>query len=323
MNFNSARYYLFLPAAAAVYFALRPKYRNLFLLAASYYFYMCWRPEYAALIFLSTLSTYVCGLFMDKGLLGRRKLWLAVNLALNLSVLFFFKYFNFFSGLAADAAGLLGFTQARGVSLNVLLPVGISFFTFQALGYTIDVYRKDIPAEKNFIDYALFVSFFPQLVAGPIERSTNLLPQFKRTHKFSLDNFHEGFILVLWGLFKKIVIADRLAVLVNFTYAAAPGEVTAAGYIIAAAAFSFQIYCDFSAYSDIARGSARILGFTLMKNFDAPYTAFSVRDFWRKWHISLSTWFKDYLYIPLGGGRKGKLRRCFNVLLVFTDKNKN
>jgi len=306
-----------MPAVLIVYFVLRPKYRNFFLLAASYYFYMNWRAEYAALIFISTLSTYLCAICLEKCLFNKRKFWLVASLLLNLSILFFFKYYNFFAEMIVVLLNLLPNAQTGFTPLNILLPVGVSFYTFQALGYTIDVYRKKIPAERNFIDYALFVSFFPQLVAGPIERSTNLLPQFKRIHKFSIDNFHEGFLLILWGLFKKTLIADRLAVLVNTAYAAETGDVTAAGYITAAVSFALQIYCDFSAYSDIARGSAKILGFSLIKNFDAPYTSASVREFWRKWHISLCAWFKDYLYIPLGGNRKGVFRHYLNIMLVF------
>lgn len=319
MNFNSINFYLFLPAVVIIYFILRPKYRNIFLLAASFYFYMCWKAEYAVLMFLSILTTYICAIFMDNVFLGKRKLWLVLNLVINLSILFFFKYFNFTSALISDITRLINPEHSTDAAVfNVLLPVGISFYTFQALGYTIDVYRKDVPVEKSFVTYALFVSFFPQLVAGPIERSANLLPQFKPIHKFKVKNFHEGFILILWGLFKKLVIADRLAVIVNYTYSAAFNDITAAGYIIAAIAFSYQIYSDFSAYSDIARGSALILGFKLMRNFNAPYLAASVKEFWRKWHISLSTWFKDYLYFPLGGNRCKKPKYYLNLIIVFT-----
>jgi D-alanyl-lipoteichoic acid acyltransferase DltB (MBOAT superfamily) len=279
---------------------------------------MCWRAEYALLMFFSILSTYVCALFTEKKLLGKRKFWLIINLVLNFSILFFFKYFNFVSQTITDIAKYINPAGlAKGAFIDVFLPVGISFYTFQAIGYTIDVYRGDIKAEKSFVDYALFVSFFPQLVAGPIERSKNLLPQLKERHKITYENFHTGLIRIFWGLFKKIVIADRLSVLVNYTYAAPFSDLNAAGYITAAAAFSFQIYCDFSAYSDIARGSANLFGYSLMKNFNAPYFSPSVKEFWRRWHISLSTWFKDYLYFPLGGSRKGKLRTYFNILVVF------
>ena len=314
MNFNSLQYYLFLPIVIVLYYILPVKLRTPLLLLASYFFYMCWRPEYALLILTSTIITYFCGRCISS-YPQRKKFWLAASLVLNLAILFFFKYFNFAAGLISDilSAANLNITAP---SLDILLPVGISFYTFQALGYTIDVYRGDIEAEKSFPIYALFVSFFPQLVAGPIERSRNLLPQFREVHRFSFDNIRQGMLPFLWGLFKKIVIADQLAVIVNTVYAA-PENFAPYQLVVATIAFAFQIYCDFSAYSDIARGSAMMLGFRLMRNFDSPYFATSVKDFWRRWHISLSTWFRDYLYFPLGGSRCSKIRHYLNLLIVF------
>lgn len=315
MNFNSLQYLLFLPVTVLLYYLLPQRWRNPLLLALSFYFYMCWVPRYALLMLFSILVTYGCARLLAARALGRRKLWLALCLALNLAVLFFFKYFNFAAALISELLGNAGLAVAAP-RLDVLLPVGISFYTFQALGYTIDVYRGDTPAERNFITYALFVSFFPQLVAGPIERSARLLPQFREKHAFSYENIKAGLLPVLWGLFKKMVVADQIAVLVNTVYAA-PANYSAWLLIIATAGFAVQIYCDFSAYSDIARGSARLLGFDLMRNFNCPYFAVSIRDFWRRWHISLSTWFRDYLYIPLGGSRCDRARADVNLLIVF------
>lgn len=315
MNFNSLAYLVFLAVNVLVYYLLPGRWRNLQLLAASYYFYMCWNPKYALLMLFSTAATYACGLLVDKSAWGKRKFWLVLSLVVNLAILFFFKYFNFVSSLFNRAFSHFGLGLESPL-LDVLLPVGISFYTFQALGYTIDVYRKDIQAERNFIDYALFVSFFPQLVAGPIERSGNILHQLKEYHPFQLENLRDGFLPVLWGLMKKMVLADNLAVVVNTVYNAA-GEHTGAEFLLATAAFAIQIYCDFSAYSDIARGSAKMLGFDLMENFHCPYMAVSIQDFWRRWHISLSSWFKDYLYFPLGGSRCSKPRHFLNIMVVF------
>ena len=230
---------------------------------------------------------------------------------INLGILFVFKYFNFFADLLNNFSG-----KNFNIAIDVLLPVGISFYTFQALGYTIDVYRKDIRAEENFIDYALFVSFFPQLVAGPIERSVNLLPQIKNPKKFSYDNLVRGLILFFYGMFLKLIIADRAAILVNEVfgnYKNFSREIL----IISGILFTLQIYCDFYSYSIMAKGSAKILGIDLMDNFKEPLLSKSITEFWRRWHISLSTWFKDYLYIPLGGNRRGKVRKYFNLILVF------
>ncbi len=315
MNFNSLSYLVFLLLNVPLYYLLPKKLKNVQLLLASYFFYMCWNPKYALLMLFSTAVTYFCGLLVERSALGKRKLWLFLSFFLNLSVLFFFKYFNFASGLFQKAFTALGLSLDAPL-LNVLLPVGISFYTFQALGYTMDVYRGDVKAERSFLNYALFVSFFPQLVAGPIERSGNILGQIKSPHPFRLENLRDGMLPILWGLFKKMVLADNLAVLVNSIYNA-PQDRTGAELLLATFAFAIQIYCDFSAYSDIARGSAKLLGFTLMENFRCPYFAVSIKDFWRRWHISLSSWFKDYLYFPLGGSRCSKSRHLLNLMIVF------
>ena len=315
MSFTTFSYMAFLPIVLLLYYLLPRQVKNPLLLVASYFFYACWNPAYSLLMLLSTAITYFCGLLMERKAAGKRRLWLVLSLCLNLGILFVFKYFNFFADTIADVMRLFGSAPASA-HLELLLPVGISFYTFQALGYTIDVYRGDMPAERSFIDYALFISFFPQLVAGPIERSGNLLPQLKVVRKFSTENIVDGMLPICWGFFKKLVIADNLAVLVNTAYAA-PAEYSALQLIIATTAFAFQIYCDFSAYSDIARGSAAMLGVRLMENFDRPYLADSIQDFWRRWHISLSGWFRDYVYFPLGGNRVSPLRRCGNLLVVF------
>lgn len=243
------------------------------------------------------------------------KLVVAGSFAINLGILFFFKYFLFSAGLFTRIVGLFGI-QVNVPAFDIILPVGISFYTFQALSYTMDVYRGEIYAEKNILKYALFVSFFPQLVAGPIERSKNLLKQLSTQHKFNYENFTNGILLMIWGYFLKMVIADRIAIFVDTVY----GDYGTYGgmyIVVATMLFAIQIYCDFAGYSIIAMGAASILGIKLMENFYAPYLSKSVGEFWRKWHISLTSWFKDYLYIPLGGSRKGKIRKCINKLIVF------
>ncbi len=325
MLFNSLQFLIFLPIVLAVYYIIPKGAKHLWLLAASYYFYMCWNAVYVLLMLLSTVVTYLCGLGLDA--LGRRELpalkklrlrrtVLWTSLLINLAILFFFKYFNF----AIDSLNALlihvGF-QFNRPAFDVLLPVGISFYTFQALGYTIDVYRGDIYAEKDFFRYALFVSFFPQLVAGPIERSKNLLKQLAVPKSFSYDNFREGLLLMLWGFFLKIVIADRLAILVDTVYG--PDYQNFGGFVVIVATlfFAVQIYCDFGGYSSIAMGAAKILGVDLMENFNTPYLSLSTAEFWRRWHISLSSWFRDYVYIPLGGNRKGQARKYLNLIITF------
>lgn len=285
---------------------------------------MSWNPSYAILIFISTVITYLSGLAIGKANESndpeiskekKKKLYVAISFILNLGILFFFKYYNFFNESFAKISQTLGF-EIEPKALNILLPVGISFYTFQALSYTMDVYRAKIKPEKHFGIYALFVSFFPQLVAGPIERSVNLLPQFKQVKKFDYERIKSGLLLMLWGFFQKVVIADRLAVLVNTVYNQ-PHDYQGAQLILATVFFSFQIFCDFSGYSDIAIGASRVLGFDLMKNFERPYFSKSIREFWRRWHISLSTWFRDYLYFPLGGNRVSQFKIYRNIMIVF------
>lgn len=324
MSFNSIDFLIFFPIVVLVYFLIPKKLKQLWLLCASYYFYMSWNAKYAILILTSTAITYASGIMLEKAKrtdmpadkVQRRKKWIvALSFCSNLGILFFFKYMGFAARIVNTAAGLIHIPLSVP-KFDILLPVGISFYTFQALGYTVDVYRDDIRAERNFIRYALFVSFFPQLVAGPIERSGNLIRQLAEPKEFSFDRFREGFLQMLWGFFLKIVVADRIAVFVDTVYG---DYANYGGYylIVATVLFAVQIYCDFCGYSTIASGAARILGISLMDNFDAPYLSTSVTQFWRRWHISLTTWFRDYLYIPLGGNRKGKIRKHLNRMIVF------
>lgn len=313
MLFNSVSFLLFFPLVVLVYFAIPDKAKNCWLLIASYYFYMSWQPVYALLILFSTASTYICAVWIDQAKTQKqRKLFLAVNIVVNLAILFYFKYFNFF--ITSLTTLLPGFELAPNA--NLLAVVGISFYTFQSLGYSIDVYRGTIPREKNFLTYALFVSFFPQLVAGPIERSANLLPQFKTPNRFEYTRVSNGLKLMAWGFLKKLVIADGAAQIINAVYNE-PTSYTGIQLVVATILFAFQIYGDFSGYSDIAIGAAQVLGFQLMRNFNHPYFAKSVPEFWRRWHISLSSWFMDYVYIPLGGSRKGPWRTYFNLMVTF------
>ncbi len=323
MQFNSLDFFIYFPLVSIVYFLLikitAKRFGNLFsgsfLLVASMYFYMCWKAKYIVLIGFSIIVTYLGSLVISYSKEMHRRIariTLAIVLILNLAVLFLFKYYGFFSDT-------VNYFTKNAVSLPIFryaLPAGISFYTFQALGYTIDVYRGDVEVEKNPFTYALFVCFFPQLVAGPIERSSNLLPQFYEIHKFDYDRMKKGLMLIGYGLFQKVVIADRMAVFVDSVYNSYT-DVGGAMLALATVFFSFQIYCDFCSYSNIAIGAAEVLGFRLMKNFNAPYFATSVKDFWRRWHISLSTWFKDYLYIPLGGSRCSLWRTCLNNFIVF------
>lgn len=271
----------------------------------------------------STIVTYISGLLIEgtNGMKDEvksvrlRKLWVFISFGINLSILFLFKYFNFLN------ENLNVLFSSLNISINIpnfdiILPVGISFYTFQALSYTMDVYRKDIKAEKNLGKYALFVSFFPQLVAGPIEKSKHLLNQFDEKHYFDYYRIKNGILLMIWGYFQKIVVADRLAILVNTVYNS-PGNYKGFQIVVATIFFAFQIYCDFSAYSDIARGAAAVMGFRLTKNFERPYFSKSIQGFWRRWHITLSSWFKDYLYIPLGGNRCSRSRKYLNIMIVF------
>lgn len=316
MLFNSIDFLVFFPLVVLLYFVIPFKARNLFLLIASYFFYMCWTPKYAILIAISTLITYITGMLISKSKTTKgAKAWVAVSFASNLSILVFYKYFDFILNNLNAVLSRVGFTAIES-PFSVLLPVGISFYTFQALSYTMDVYRKEIPPEKNLIQYALFVSFFPQLVAGPIERSKNLLSQMHEKHTFNYNRMKHGLLVMLWGYFLKLVISDRAAILVNTVF---NNFEIYEGFeiILAAVLFAIQIYCDFGGYSCIAIGAAEVMGFRLMENFNTPYFSESVTEFWRRWHISLSTWFRDYLYIPLGGNRKGTFRKYVNLMIVF------
>ncbi|MBC8432935.1 MAG: MBOAT family protein [Desulfobacterales bacterium] len=316
MSFNSFQFLIFFPSVVGLYFLIPYRFRWILLLAASYYFYMCWKVEYIFLIIASTMIDYFTGIMMgreeDK---RKRKKYLIISLSGNLGLLFAFKYFNFFNDSFRTVFN--EFNIFYNVSaFNVLLPVGISFYTFQTLSYAIDVYQGRKEPERHLGIFALYVSFFPQLVAGPIERSTRLLPQFYKKHDFDYRRVTFGLQLMLWGFFKKVVIADRLAVVVNQVYNN-PTDYTGITLIIATYFFAFQIYCDFSGYSDIAIGAAQVLGYDLMKNFNRPYFSKSIGEFWRRWHISLSTWFRDYLYFPLGGNRVSTARWYYNIMVVF------
>lgn len=317
MLFNSYSFMLFFPIVLCIYFVIPKKARHLWLLVASYYFYMGWNAKYALLIAASTIITYLGGLFIARRK-EKKKCCLIGVICINLLILFFFKYYDF----ALDNINrILSFAGAGTIrrKFDVLLPVGISFYTFQALGYIIDVYRGTIQAEKNFFRYALFVSFFPQLVAGPIERSGNLLRQIdhiEEIHLFSYKRITEGAVLMLWGYFLKMVIADRVSIVVDTVYNSY-WMYGSTELVIASVLFAIQIYCDFASYSQIAIGAAKIMGFDLMENFNTPYFASSIKDFWRRWHISLSTWLRDYIYIPLGGSRCSKLKKYRNLMLTF------
>jgi len=314
--FNSIAFLVFFPVVVALYFTLPYRWRWIWLLAASYFFYMYWRVEYALLIFGSTVVDFFVAQKMAATVeKSKRMPWLMLSFATNLGLLFTFKYYGFFADSAAIAASTVGMDFAAP-ALNLLLPVGISFYTFQTLGYSIDVYRGQIEPERHFGRFALYVSFFPQLVAGPIERAGRLLPQLREDQDFDYDRALDGLQQMTRGMFKKVVVADRLAVYVNSVYAD-PGSFSGLQLIVATYFFAFQIYCDFSGYSDIAIGAAKVLGIDLMENFRRPYLATSVSDFWKRWHISLSTWFRDYLYIPLGGNRVSKGRWYANLFIVF------
>lgn len=319
MLFNSFQFLIFFPAVTLIYFIIPKKLRYIWLLIASYFFYMCWNVKYIVLIAASTGITWFCGLMLGRcGKPGGKKLIVAGGVLSNLFILFFFKYFDFFLDNINRLLKVFHLTMLDN-PFSFLLPVGISFYIFQALGYLIDVYRGDTEPERNLLRYALFVSFFPQLVAGPVERSGRLLKQLRDVDKIKLWNYDRiasGFVMMVWGLFQKMVIADRLAIFVDavFSNVHACGTVET---VLGAVAFSFQIYCDFAGYSAVAIGAARVMGFELMENFNTPYFAVSIADFWHRWHISLSTWFRDYVYIPLGGNRRGKGKKYRNLLVTF------
>lgn len=318
MSFVSLQFLIFFPIVVGLYFLIPHRFRWALLLFASYYFYMSWKPVYVILILLSTIVTYASGLLMarteDKKL---RKVYLFLSIVISLGILFFYKYFDFFNNTIVDLAGWIGL-QWSTPQFSILLPIGISFYIFQSLSYSIDVYRGKKEPEKHFGIYALYVSFFPQLVAGPIERSTTLLPQFREKYSFDYERVVTGFQLMAWGFFKKVVVADGLALFVDRVY----GNVydfSGSTFVIISILFAFQIFADFSGYSDIAIGAARVMGFRLMKNFDRPYYAQSVQELWQRWHISLTQWFRDYVYIPLALSKRhlGRKGLVYAILITF------
>jgi alginate O-acetyltransferase complex protein AlgI len=315
MLFNSFQFAIFLAVIVVAYFALPQRYRWALLLAGSCYFYMAFIPVYLLILGCSIVIDYVAGIWIEDAPPARRKALLVVSILANVGLLAVFKYFNFINDNLAALARMLHWNY--GVeSLSIILPIGLSFHTFQAMSYTIEVYRGHQKAERHFGIYALYVMFFPQLVAGPIERPQNMMPQFHATHRLDAARWRSGLKIMLWGLFKKVAVADLVAPVVGNVYAA-PTQYSGPLLIVATVFFALQIYCDFSGYSDIAIGAARLLGYDLMTNFKQPYFARSLSEFWRRWHISLSTWFRDYVYIPLGGNRKSTARQYLNLLVVF------
>ncbi|MCW3126399.1 MAG: rane bound O-acyl transferase family protein [Bacteroidetes bacterium] len=319
MVFNSIVFALFLPLVFLAYwfiFNRNVRLQNLFLIAASYFFYGWWDWRFLLLLAFTSLVDFGVGYGLNKtDDKGKRKMLLGITLVSNLSVLFFFKYFNFFADSTREMMSMLGW-QADFVTIKVLLPVGISFYTFQSLSYTIDVYQRKLRGSEDIISFLAFVSFFPQLVAGPIERAPHMLPQFAVRRTFDYRLAVLGMRRILFGLFKKMVIADNLALLADAVFDKA-GTSSMLTTVVGILAFTFQIYCDFSGYSDIALGTARLFGFDLMENFRTPYFSVTLREFWRRWHISLSTWFRDYVYIPLGGNKVTAPRRIANLFITF------
>ncbi len=313
MVFNSIDFLFFFAIVYSVYWILSHRIQNLFLLAASLFFYGFWDWRFLSLLLLSSIVDYFAGIGIEKNS-DQKKLYLTLSVATNLGILGFFKYYNFF---LESALQFLGFLELKPEihTLEIILPLGISFYTFQTMSYTIDVYRGQLKPIENFLDFALYVSFFPQLVAGPIERATRLLPQIQSQRSWNLRQVQEGGFLVLLGYFKKVYVADNLGEIVNSVYTQEdPSGSTIFGGMIA---FVFQIYCDFSGYSDIARGIAKWMGFELMQNFRNPLLAVNILDLWKRWHISLMSWFRDYVYIPLGGNRVSEMRQHLNNLLIF------
>jgi D-alanyl-lipoteichoic acid acyltransferase DltB (MBOAT superfamily) len=316
MLFNSLQFAVFFPVVTVTYFLLPHRHRWWLLLGASIYFYMVFVPAYIVILGTTIVIDYFAGIWIEKaGNPKQRKNYLLLSLAANILILAFFKYFNFLNGNLLVLAGFIGWNYPIQ-NLNIILPVGLSFHTFQAMSYTIEVYRGHQKAEHHFGMYALYVMFYPQLVAGPIERPQNILHQLHEEHTFEYQRTADGLKLMAWGLFKKVVIADRLAPMVGLYY---NNPVSASGLQLAfaTACFAIQIFCDFSGYSDMAIGAAKIMGINLMENFRRPYAARSVAEFWSRWHISLSTWFRDYVYIPLGGNRVSQTRWAMNIMIVF------
>ncbi len=315
MVFNSLQFLVFFGIVTSAYFLLAHRFRWILLLAASCYFYMAFQPIYLGILGFTIIVDYYAGIYLEKFEGRSKKLFLAASLLANIGVLAFFKYFGFFTGNLTAVANLFGYSW-HFPTLSILLPIGLSFHTFQAMSYTIEVYRGHQKAERNFGIYCLYVMFYPQLVAGPIERPQNLIHQFYREHFWDTARVQAGLFQMLQGLFKKVVIADRLAILVDSVYGTLAIQ-SGPNLILASVFYSFQIYCDFSGYSDMAIGAAKVMGFDLMTNFNAPYMAKSIPDFWRRWHISLSTWFKDYVYFSLGGNRVSVPRWYLNIMIVF------
>lgn len=319
MLFNSFNFALFLPLVFCLYWFVTNKnlkLQNLLLLISSYFFYSCWDWRFLFLLIFSTLLDYFSGIQIEKSTnSNQRKFWFWLSIIINLGFLGVFKYFNFFADSFKELISAFGF-QINVWSLKVILPIGISFYTFHGLSYVIDIYKRRITAEKNFVDYAVFVSFFPLLVAGPIERATHLLPQIKKKRAFNYEQAADGLRQILWGLFKKIVIADNCAVYANMIFNDSQNY-SGSTLVMGAIFFAFQIYGDFSGYSDIALGVSRLFGIELLQNFSFPYFSRDIAEFWRRWHISLTSWFKDYLYIPLGGSKGGKWIQIRNTFVVF------
>ncbi|MCP4221580.1 MAG: MBOAT family protein [bacterium] len=316
MLFNSFIFLIFLVLVVPVYYLLPHRYRNIFLLACSYFFYGYWDWRFLSLILISTGVDYCAGwIIHNSPSQKRRKTFLIVSLCSNLGLLGFFKYFNFFTGSFNGIIAFFGFEPLDYLHLNIILPIGISFYTFQTLSYTIDIYRKKMEPTRNIIDFALFVTFFPQLVAGPIERAIHLIPQIQDKINFSKEKFREGLILITTGMFKKVMIGDTCGRIVDRIFAQ-PQLYTSLELFMAVILFTVQIYNDFSGYSHIARGTAKLLGYDLIINFRQPYLARSIAEFWRRWHISLSAWVRDYIYIPLGGNKKGKVRTYINSVIT-------
>jgi len=316
MTFNSLQFLVFFMVVTLCFFRLKSqKGRIWLLLIASCYFYMSFIPEYILILGGTIVVDYFAGFLIERNEGSARKFWLITSLIANIGALAVFKYYNFFIENIQDSSGFFGHPLSLPV-LKIALPIGLSFHTFQAMSYTIEVYRRNQQVERNFVVYALYVLFYPQLVAGPIERPQNVLPQLKEFRAYNWDNVKEGLARMLWGFFKKVVIADRLAMVVDRTFAHT-NESSSLALFIGAVFYSFQIYCDFSGYSDIALGAARVMNIRLMENFKQPYLSRGIQEFWSRWHVSLSSWFRDYVYIPLGGNRKGELWRKFNVFLVF------
>jgi alginate O-acetyltransferase complex protein AlgI len=315
MLFNSISFFLFFTIVTTLYFWLPHKFRWILLLMSSCFFYMAFVPVYILILGFTIITDYFAGIMIEQAKGRKRLFFLVCSLIANIGILAVFKYYNFINANLSLLLGHWGQPDPLPY-LAVLLPIGLSFHTFQAMSYTIEVYRGHQKAEMHFGIYALYVMFYPQLVAGPIERPQNLLHQFYEKHTIDYIRITDGLKLMAWGLFKKVVIADRLSILVDTVYDK-PYQHHGLSFIIATIFFSFQIFCDFSGYSDMAIGIAKVMGFKLMKNFKSPYHAKSIKEFWGRWHISLSSWFKDYLYIPLGGNRVSIGRWCFNILLVF------